>query len=56
MPNLIAYIDLIARRVLLEEEDLDDELDAAWKLLTEAEREVANHVAKRMSGHMGDER
>lgn len=51
MKNLIAYIDLVARLVLDEEDkdDLGDEMNASWMLLTAEERAVANHVAKLMS-------
>jgi hypothetical protein len=55
MKNLIAYIDLLGRRYLGEDdgEDLSDELDSVWFLLSAEERDVANHVAKVMGGYMG---
>ena len=55
MKNLIAYIDLLARRYFGEDdgEDLSDELDSVWILLSAEERDVANHVAKLFANQMG---
>jgi hypothetical protein len=53
MKNLIAYIDLLARRYLAEEDELDDEFEIAWRRLTTDEKDVANHVAKMLAGQMG---
>lgn len=53
MKNLIAYIDLLGRRYLGEEDDMDDELDVAWFKMSAEEKEVANHVGKLLAAHMG---
>lgn len=55
MKNLIAYIDLLARRYFGEDdgEDLIDELDDAWHRMDSDEKAVANHVAKLFANQMG---
>lgn len=51
MKNLIAYIDLLERRITCDDDsgdDISDDLDTTWRAMSATEREIANHVAQAM--------
>ena len=54
MKNLIAYVKFLERMYVNEENDLDDDMGALWKLMTKEEQEAANTIAGIMLTCRGD--